>query len=77
MERQWSGRRPVLAGRAQPAEGTATARMHEKRTDFYVKQDTAAELRVREQDAAFQDRLRLAYERGEFPGQTGPILVLR
>ena len=64
-------------GPQPPAEGTATARMHEKREAYYHEQDTRDAAAVRAQDAAFQKRLRRAFEKGEFPGQSGPVLVLR
>lgn len=68
--REWTGR-------SQPAENTATARLHEKRADFYFAQDFRDATAIREQDRKFQAALRLAFERGEFPGQGAPMLVLR
>jgi hypothetical protein len=67
--REWGGRK-------LPAEGTATARLHEKREGAYHEQDHRDAMAIREQDRKFQGALRAAFERGEFPGQSAPVLVL-
>jgi hypothetical protein len=66
-----------IGGRAAPAEGTATARMHEKRENFYHEQDHRDAAAIRAQDWKFRQALVAAFERGEFPGQPVPVLVLR
>lgn len=60
-----------------PKEGTATARLHEKREAYYHEQDHRDAAAIREQDRKFQDHMRSCAERGLFPGQTSPVLVLR
>lgn len=56
---------------------TATAAMHAQRAPFYEEQDMRDRAKARQEDERFQEALRLAWERGEFPGQVGPVLVLR
>lgn len=45
--------------------------------DYFTKTDTAERARLEAQDKRFVDRLRQAFENGEFPGQVTPVLVLR